>query len=255
MTLFLIGLGLSTEKDITVRGLEAVQTSDLVYLEDYTSLLQCSFEDLEIFYGKKIIRANRESTEQGIKQILEQAKTKNVAFLVVGDPLSATTHVEIIKQARDLNIRLEIIPSASILTAVGMTGLQLYKFGKTTSIPFIEDHPHLETPYNVIKENQSLGLHTLCLLDLKPEQHKFMTVSEAIVILENIEQRKQEKIINENTLVVGCARLGSNNSIIKSGKVAELKEIDFGKPPQCLIIPGKLHFAEEEMLKLWRIRN
>ncbi len=255
MTLFLIGLGLSTEKDITVRGLEAVQRSDLVYLEDYTSLLQCSFEELEKFYGKRIIRANRESTEQGIKQILEQAKTKTVAFLVVGDPLSATTHVEIIKQAHDLNIPLEIIPNASVLTAVGMTGLQLYKFGKTTSIPFIEDHPHLETPYNVIKENQSLGLHTLCLLDLKPQQNKFMTVPEAIVILENIEQRKQERIINENTLFVGCARLGSNNPIIKSGTVAELKAIDFGKPPQCLIIPGKLHFAEVEMLELWRIRN
>ncbi len=252
MTLFLVGLGLSTEKDITVRGLEAIQNSDLVYLEDYTSLLQCSFEELEKFYGKRIIHANRESTEQGIKQILEQAKTKNVSFLVVGDPLSATTHVDIIKQAHDLNIPLEIIPNASVLTAVGMTGLQLYKFGKTTSIPFIEDHPNLETPYNVIKENQSLGLHTLCLLDLKPQQNKFMTVPEAIAVLENIEQRKQEKIINENTLVVGCARLGAKDYLIWAGTITELKSIDFGKPPHCLIIPGKLHFAEEEMLELWK---
>ncbi len=252
MTLFLIGLGLSTEKDITVRGLEAVQKSDLIYLEDYTSLLQCSFEDLEKFYGKKIIRADRNQSEQGITLILEQAQTKNVAFLVVGDPLSATTHVEIIKQAHDLNIELEIIPNASVLTAVGMTGLQLYKFGKTTSIPFVEDHPNLETPYNVIKENQSLGLHTLCLLDLKPGENKFMTVPEAIAILENIEQHKQEKIIYDNLLVVGCARLGSKDRIIKSGTIQELKSVDFGKPPQCLIIPGKLHFAEEEMLGLWK---
>ena len=254
MTLFLIGLGLSTEKDITVRGLEAVQNSDLVYLEDYTSLLQCSFADLEKFYGKRIIRADRNQSEQGINHILEQARTQNVAFLVVGDPLSATTHVGIIKQAHDLNIPLEIIPNASVLTAVGMTGLQLYKFGKTTSIPFVEDHPHLETPYNVIKENQSLGLHTLCLLDLKPEQNKFMTVPEAIMVLEDIEQRKQEKIINENTLIVGCARLGSKGQIIRIGTASELKAIDFGKPPQCLIIHGKLHFAEEEMLGLWKIK-
>ncbi|MBI4152622.1 diphthine synthase [Candidatus Woesearchaeota archaeon] len=255
MTLYLIGLGLGTEKDITLRGLEAVKQSDLVYFEDYTSLLQCSFEDLEKFYEKKIIRADRNQSEQGITKILEQAKTKNVSFLVVGDPLSATTHVEIIKQAHDLNIKLEIIPNASVLTAVGLTGLQLYKFGKTTSIPFPEGHPHLETPYNVIKENQALGLHTLCLLDLKPEQNKFMTVPEAMIILENIEQRKQEKIIHDDLLVVGCARLGSKDQIIKSGTAKELKSVDFGKPPHCLIIPGKLHFTEEEMLRLWKIKN
>ena len=43
MTLYLIGIGLSTEKDITVKGLEIVKKCDKVYLESYTSLLQCSF--------------------------------------------------------------------------------------------------------------------------------------------------------------------------------------------------------------------
>jgi diphthamide biosynthesis methyltransferase len=37
--LYLVGLGLSDEKDVTVRGLEAIKGSERVYLEAYTSIL------------------------------------------------------------------------------------------------------------------------------------------------------------------------------------------------------------------------
>ena len=37
--LYVVGLGLGDERDITVRGLEAVRKCDKVYLEAYTSLL------------------------------------------------------------------------------------------------------------------------------------------------------------------------------------------------------------------------
>ena len=249
MTLYLIGIGLSNEKDITIRGLEIVKKCDKVYLENYTSLLQCSEEDLEKFYGKEITLADRETTEQGDEKIIAEAKEQEIAFLVVGDPFSATTHVQLFKLAKEKNVKVEIIHNASVLTAVGEVGLELYKYGKTTSIPFLEDHPNLETPYNIIKKNKEL--HTLCLLDLKPQENKFMTIKEALEILEKIEERKQAGIISENTLVVGCARLGSENSIIKAGKIKDIKQFDFGQPPFCLIIPGKLHFVEEEVLKLF----
>lgn len=250
MTLYIIGIGLNDEKDITVKGLEIVRKCDLVYLENYTSLLQCTFHDLAKFYNKEIILADRNITEQGDK-IINQAKLKNVAFLVIGDPFSATTHVELMKQAKEAEVKIEIINNASVLTAVGITGLQLYKFGKTTSIPFIENCPNLETPYIVLKENKSLGMHTLFLLDLKPGENKFMTINQAINILENIETKKKDKLINDDTLVVGCVRLGSNHPIIKAGKLKDIKLFNFDLPPQCLIIPGKLHFVEEEILKMF----
>lgn len=249
MTLHIIGIGLSSEKDITVKGLEIVRRCEKVYLENYTSLLQCSHEDLENFYGKKIILADREIAEQGDEQIVEEAKGKDVAFLVIGDPFSATTHVELFKLAKEKNVEVEVINNASILTAVGITGLQLYKFGRTTSIPFMEDHPNLETPYDVLKENKNSGLHTLFLLDIQSEKNKFMTVSQAIEILEKIEERKHENLIDDDLLVIGCARLGSKDFIVKSGRLEDVKRLDFGKAPHCLIIPGKMHFAEEEMLK------
>jgi len=255
MTLYLIGLGLADEKDISVKGLEIIKRCDKVYLENYTSLLRCSLVDLEKFYGKKIIPASREMTEQGEDHIVAEAREKDVAFLVIGDPFSATTHIELLKQAHLLGIPVKVIHNASILTAIGITGLQLYKFGKTTSIPFTENYAALETPYTVLKENRKMGLHTLFLLDLQPEKQEFMTVNEALEILEKIEARKKEGLIHDQLLVVGCARLGSDDFVIKSGTLQEIKSYNFGQPPHCLIIPGKLHFVEEEMVGFWEEDN
>lgn len=245
--LYIIGIGLSNEKDISVNGFEAVHRCSKVYLENYTSLLQRSVEDLEEFYNREIILADREMTEQGMYHIAEESKEEDVAFLVVGDPFSATTHIELYKQAFYMGIKVKVINNASILTAVGITGLQLYKFGKTTSIPF--DYPSLETPYNVIKENKDM--HTLCLLDIKTGEDKFMTVPQALEVLESIESRKGEGLITNDLFVIGCARLGSDDFVVKTGKLSEVKKFDFGKAPHCLIIPGKMHFSEEEMLEMW----
>lgn len=252
MTLYLIGIGLADEKDITVKGLEIIRKCGKVYLENYTSLLQCSASDLEKFYGKKIIPADREKSEQGDLGIVEEAGKKDVAFLVAGDPFSATTHTDLFKLAKEKKVSVKVVHNASILTAVGITGLQLYKFGKTASIPFAEEHPNLETPYNALKDNLEKGLHTLFLLDLRPAEKKFMTVNEALEILENIEKKKKEKIVDKKMLVVGCARLGSDNAVIKAGTLEEMKKFNFGKPPHCLIIPGKMHFVEEEMLQIYK---
>ena len=59
----MIGIGLWDEKDITVKGLEAVKSCDKVYLESYTSKLGVDTKKLEDFYGKKIIKANRDLIE------------------------------------------------------------------------------------------------------------------------------------------------------------------------------------------------
>ena len=249
MPLYFIGLGLNNEKDITINGLEAIKKCDLIYLENYTSILNCKKEELEKFYNKKIILARRSLVELDDNEIIENAKRKNVAFLVAGDPLVATTHIDLFLRAKKEGIRCNVIHNASIITAVGMTGLQIYKFGKTTSIPL--ENENIETPYDVLGDNLSLGLHTLFLLDLNPEEEKFMGINDAIRYLLKIEIKKNKKIFTEKTLCIGCARLGSENQIIKAGAAKELLKFDFGKPVHCLIVPGKLHFMEEEGLKVY----
>ncbi|MBI2658719.1 diphthine synthase [Candidatus Woesearchaeota archaeon] len=248
MPLYFIGLGLGNEKDITINGLEAVKKCDLVYLENYTSVLNCDKSALEKFYNKKIILAGRNLVEDDENEIIENAKSKNVAFLVAGDPLAATTHIDLFLRAKKQGIKCHVIHNASIVSAVGITGLQVYKFGKTTSIPL--ENENIEAPYDALKSNLSLGLHTLFLLDLNPEEDKFMSVNDAIRYLLKIEIKKNEKVFSEKTLCIGCARIGSEKQVIKAGTARELLKFDFGKPAHCLIVPGKLHFMEEEALKI-----
>lgn len=243
MTLYFVGLGLSNEKDITLKGLEILKKCDVIYLESYTSVLQSKVEDLEKFYGKKIILANRDLVEKKAEQtILKNAKNKEVAFLVIGDPMSATTHIDLLLRAKKQGIQTKIIHNASIISAIGITGLEVYKFGKVTSIPF--ENKNVKAPYEVMQNNLKNNLHTLLLLDLDPENNKFLTIKQAIEYLINQGMSKEQ-------LCIACARIGSDNPKIKKSKASELKNIDFGNPPYCLVIPAKLHFIEEEALEQW----
>lgn len=248
MTLYMIGIGLYDEKDITLKGLELIKKSNFVYLENYTSKLSISVNKLEKEYKKSVILADRNLIEKNSDEILDKAKNKNVALLIIGDVFSATTHTDLMLRAKEKGIKVEIVNNASILTAVGITGLELYKFGKTTSLPYFEKSFKAEAPYEVIKENSKAGLHTLILLDIKSDKDKFMTINEAIKQLLEIEYKRKEKVFTEDTKAVGCARLGGNYKI-KYSSVKDLAKEDFGKPLHCLIVPRKLHFIEEEALK------
>lgn len=242
MTLYFIGLGLGDEKDITVKGLEIIKKADKVYLEEYTSkLVMSSKNDLEKFYGKKIISADRNLVENNAeKTILKDAKDKDVAFLIIGDPFSATTHIDLKLRADELGIKTEIISNTSILTSVGITGLDLYKFGRTTTIPF--ENKNIDSPYKVVKANLKNNMHTLVLLDLDPASNKYMAVNEGLEYL-------LKKGLPKSQLCVGCGGIGSEGPIIKFGKAEHLLKEKFSKFPQCLVIVSKLHFMEEEALK------
>src|SRR3990167_6217603 len=153
-------------------------------------------------YNRKIIRAHRDLVENKVEQtILHDAKTKKVVFLVIGDIFGATTHVDLVTRAKQENIKVGYIHNTSILTAIGETGLELYKFGKVTSIPF--DNHNVETPYLVLKNNRETGMHTLFLLDLKPDKNEFLTINQAIEYLLRIEEKLKQNLINEKTVFIG----------------------------------------------------
>jgi diphthine synthase len=268
MALYIIGIGLHDWKDVTLRGLELIKGSGKVYLESYTSILQCSKEDLEKEYGKEVVLADRELVEKGAESILKEASEDDVAFLVIGDPMSATTHTDLYLRARKKGVAVEVVNNASVLTAVGVVGLELYKYGKTPSIVFPDEKLTVQSHYDTIKENRERGLHTLCLLDIKVSEPtrdelmkekpstraepRFMTVNQAVQNLLDIEEKRKEGVFTAETLVLGCARLGSPDMKVKCGKASDILSQDFGGPLHCLIVPGKLHFVEEEALELWK---
>ncbi|WFD00303.1 diphthine methyl ester synthase [Malassezia yamatoensis] len=188
MTLFLIGLGLADENDITLKGLRAVQSCDKVYLESYTSILLVGDfkKRMEALYGKEVILAHRETVELEADDILLNAHNGNVAFLVVGDPLSATTHSDLILRARTFQapgsdvetpVDVKIIHNASITTALGSSGLAGYNFGQTISVPFWTDDWRPDSWLERIGENSQFGLHTLCLSDIKVREQSIEDMS------------------------------------------------------------------------------
>lgn len=140
MVLYIIGLGLGDEKDITVNGLECIKKCSALYLEYYTSILCTNVASLEEFYGKKVILADRDmvESESAIEFILAQALDENVGFLVVGDPLCATTHTDLILRAVERKVTYRVIHNASAMSASASCGLQQYQFGYTVSIPWFE---------------------------------------------------------------------------------------------------------------------
>ena len=245
--LYMIGIGLGNEKDITLNQLDILKNSDLIYLECYTSMINFNIKDLEILINKNIILADRNLVENS-NDIIDNSISKNVCFLVKGDVFSATTHSDLFLRAKSKNIKVKILHNASIINAVSDSGLSLYKFGKISSIPF--DNKNIETPYEILLENRDM--HTLFLLELDVFKNKYMNFKEALVYLLRLEKEKNNNLVNEDTYVVVCAALGTADGVIKYGKISDLLKLSIEIYPQCIIIPGKLHFIEEEMLNNYK---
>jgi diphthine synthase len=247
--LLFVGLGLNDEKGISLNGLEEAKSADNVFIELYTSLLpNFSLENLERLVSKKIhVLSRRDLEEENGKLVLDAAAAGKAVFLVPGDPFIATTHVTLRIEASKRRLSTRIVHGASIMSAiVSLSGLHNYKFGKTVTVPFPENFS--ETPYNVIAQNRQLGLHTLCLLDLKADEKRYLTIAEALALLKAVEVKRKLGVAVDDALTVGVARAGSRQPTLKAGFVHELSTFDFGLPPMTLIFVGQLHFMEAEGL-------
>ncbi len=233
----LIGIGLS-HKNINDEIKSIIKKSDFVYLENYTSKYDISVGELEKILNKKIISADRYLVENS-DEIIKNAVEKNVSFLVIGDVFMATTHMALFLEARNKKIKISVIHNVSVLNAVSDSGLSLYHFGKITSIPF--NNENIDEPFKVLEMNKKMGLHTLFLFDLDPEKNKYMTVNQALNYL--------LKKVKEDEYAVACSALGTDKQEIKYGTIKDLINLKFDKFPQCLVIPGKLHFMETDFLE------
>jgi len=203
--------------------------------------------------------------------ILAEAHVKDVAFLVVGDPFSATTHTDLALRCRQHEppVPTRTLPNASILTAVGATGLSLYNFGQTVSMVFFTDSWKPDSFYDRVAENVTLGLHTLVLLDIKVkepnlqalargriiyEPPRFMTVAQCASQMLEIEELRKQGICGKASLAIGVARLGSDDEVIVAGTLEELAEADLGRPLHSLLLCGKtMHEMEWEYARLFAV--
>jgi diphthine synthase len=250
--LVFIGLGLHDENGLSLRGQAEAKSCDLLFAEFYTSLMPgLNMQGLERIVGKKVQTLSRIEVEEQAEQIiLSKAKTSKVGFLVPGDPLVATTHVDLRLRALKAGIRTRIVHAASVFSAVaGATGLQSYKFGRTTTIPVSCEGEFPQSIIQAIRSNMSVGLHSLVLLEIDVENKRHVSVSTALKLLSS-NSEKSGISLSGDRLVVGIARLEAPDMKVVAGRISDVMRVDFGEPPYALIFPGSLHFVEAEALQL-----
>ncbi len=244
--LYLIGVGLKP-KHLTIEALEAIKNADEVFIENYTSKYgDGKIKELEELTGKKIRVFGRQKIEEGLSSVLLTAKKNNVCMLCFGNPLTATTHIQLLLDAKKNWVNVKVIEGISVTNALARTGLDEYKFGRTTTIAEPKQGFSPDSYYGFIEKNQKLGLHTLCLLDTGDGEN-FLNAKIGLELLEQIEKKKKKSTLKKSVLVVCCA-LASEKEKIVVGTLEQLKKIEFNSYPQSIIVCGKLSEKEKEVL-------
>ncbi|MDG7005558.1 MAG: diphthine synthase [Nitrososphaerota archaeon] len=246
--LVFVGLGLG-ERGVSLAGVDAIRASDLAYFERYTSPPSPTLlEGLEAATGKKIVTIGREAVEDG-KVILEAASRSKVVLAVQGDPMIATTHSDLRVRAARKGIQTRVVHGATIpAAAASESGLHFYKFGATITFT-VESASHHQDVYQRIHRNLLEGRHTLLLLEYDVEKGKGADPGMVAESLLEAERNFKREVVNERTLALVLGRVGMRDQTMIGDSLGELRARTFGPPPHCVIVPGRLHFTEEEALE------
>ena len=277
--LILIGMGPGKFSSMTIEAIQAAKQCDSLRYEAYTALWpQNELDLLEAECGEitKVMRPEIESPEL----LLELAKKSLVGLLIVGDPLQATTHVDLQLQAAEAGIECVTFHGISITTIVtGALGLSNYKFGRQTTLTYPYGGWVATSPLEVIAMNMSLGQHTLALLDLDPTgagtgQQKPMMPADAVQsVVSMIDKLKNnfDDLLNDSPYdafkieslrtilniplndfrVVLCSDMGTPSQNIVSTNLEALSQIDGGSM-NCLVFLGNTSDVEDKALLRWQ---
>jgi diphthine synthase len=247
-----VGVGPRGPDGVPPAALYAVAEAGRAFADDYTALFPPeTLAYLERARGSTIPRIGRARIEAG-DEILEAASSPRGAVLLVpGDPMAATTHVALRIEAvrRGIKVRLLFAPSITH-TAFSEAGLQHYNAGRTVSLPWPEKGFAPTSPLEKLAANRDAGLHTLVLLDIKGEEGRYMTASQALTLLLELASKVGGNAFSPRTLAVAVARAGEADAAVAAGAALRLAAKDFGPPMHCLIVPGRLHFEEREALQV-----
>ncbi|MGC8889024.1 MAG: diphthine synthase [Candidatus Micrarchaeia archaeon] len=253
--LFLVGLGLE-RGDISEKALEVIRRASRLMLDPYTNRIDNDYiEYLEAKTGKKLLRLSRSDLEENAYETIKNAKNEDIAILVPGDPLIATTHHTILDLAKKNGIEVKVFHAPSIFTAaIGESGLDIYRFGPTTTIPFWSKKYKPISFIDTIDKNLKNNEHTLVLLDYNYKEEKAMSLEEALALLEVAER---ERGVSLPQKIIVLADIGKASQDIAFGERAVLARMSkrFTGKIISLIIPSNPNFAEEEALSKYIISN
>jgi len=245
-----VGLGLGDERGVPERARSVLAASDVIFAEEYTAVAPPGTLDrLGDAVGRPIERLDRPLLESEAPILDALSKHRRVSIVVVGDPFAATTHVALRLAAERAGHTWSYVPNASILTAAaGFLGLMHYRFGRTVSLPLPTENFTPTSPLEQIAGNRARDLHTLVLLDLRPEEGRFLTGSQALSLMR--ERDPHEGFLRGSDRVAVVARVGREDARAWVGPIDELRLQDFGPPMHALVVLAPtLHFEEEAALR------
>ena len=242
-----VGLGLGA-RGISLEGVEEIRSADTAYLECYTTPHEPSLlRELQASTGKTLTIVDRVFIEDG-NAILLEAKDKRVVLAVVGDPMVATTHAELRTRAIRLGIETLVVHAATIgSAAASASGLHFYKFSRTVTITR-EAIGQLSQAYQILHENLLEGAHTLLLLEYDVDSGEGVSPASAFAGLIAAEENFKRGILSNGSFALVLSRLGRPDQALRAGTFGDLKKVDFGAPPHCIVVPGSLHFTETEAI-------
>jgi diphthine synthase len=252
--LWFVGLGLGDERGLSRLALEVLKGAGALFAEEYTAVAPSGTLDrLGAEVGRPIQRLARPLLESEAPILDALAREDRVALLVVGDPFAATTHVALRLAVERAGHRWRYLPNASILTAAaGFLGLMVYRFGRTVSLPFPAPGFAPRSPLEQIVGNRERGLHSLVLLDLRPEEGRFLGASEALALLR--ERDPEGVLLPETAELAVAARVGQDDAAGWYGSFGRLRSVDFGPPMHALVVLApELHFEERAALERFRL--
>ncbi|WP_393971768.1 diphthine synthase [Oxyplasma meridianum] len=231
----LIGMGIRGVHSLTLQEDEILKRSQKIYFEAYTSIApENTINDLESRYSKPVkplTRSEVENPEKIIKESLEET----VSLIIVGDPLTATTHNQLRFEAEKYGVVVKCYENASIITAAfGYTGLFTYKMAPPISLPFPHEKFFPRSVYDKISKNIENRMHSLILLDLNPGRG--MKVSEAVKYLLEMEKNFGNGLLTEFRELIAISDLGHMDEKIVSGSFGSMISYNGGRI-NCLIIP------------------
>ena len=226
----LVGLGLD-DGEVTQKGEKALKKAEKVYAEFYTNTETVNLEELEDRLEVDIEKLSREQVERE-DRIVESAEEQETTFLVSGDPLTATTHYDIKHRAEGRGIETDVVHAPSIITSVNETGLNLYKFGRVVTLPE-EGKPSSIIEH--IEKNDSIGLHTLVLLDIN------YRAGEAAEKLLEMGLEEREAVVIE--------RANDTDQEISVMQLDKVPNSELGETPHSIVLTGDKSHKEEEFLE------
>ncbi len=247
MVLRLVGLGLGPPEYVTLKAIKALEESDIVYLDTYTSPLPSELvEFLRSRLGEKLRLAERSDLEERVAELVEKAATINVTVAVPGDPLIATTHTAILMEAVGRGVGCEVVYGvSSVSAAIGSSSLSSYKFGRIVTVPRDASVESLKTIYRSIEENIEAGLHTLVLLDVAGGG---LSASEAVRMLLDVGVEVGGRL-GPDSMVIVLARLGYRDEVKVACKASDVSNLHLPPPPHMVIIPAELRSYERDAIK------